>query len=115
MIWWLWHLGGCWKIAITLCTIEGKLWRYDAAEAQTSLATFKVPLRVISTADLMEEAVNIALAYGISAYDASYVALSQQVGATLLTLDEKLVRAVAATSYNVRSFNDFTILPLPSV
>jgi predicted nucleic acid-binding protein len=63
----------------------------------------------------MEEAVNIALAYGISAYDASYVALSQQVDATLLTLDEKLVRAVAATSYNVRSFNDFTILPLPSV
>ncbi|MEP0790000.1 type II toxin-antitoxin system VapC family toxin [Funiculus sociatus GB2-C1] len=72
-------------------------------------------MRVISTADLMEEAVNIALAYGISAYDASYVALSQQVGATLLTLDEKLVRAVAAASYDVRSFNDFTIPPLPSV
>ncbi|MEP0803801.1 type II toxin-antitoxin system VapC family toxin [Funiculus sociatus GB2-M1] len=55
-------------------------------------------MRVVSTADLMEEAVNIALAYGISAYDASYIALSQQVGATLLALDEKLVRAVAAKS-----------------
>jgi predicted nucleic acid-binding protein len=63
----------------------------------------------------MEEAVNIALAYGISAYDASYVALSQQVDATLLTLDEKLVRAIGAASYDVRSFNDFTIPPLPSV
>ncbi len=90
--------------------------RYDAALALGNLAALKAfPLRVVSTADLMEEAVNIALAYGISAYDASYVALSQQVGATLLTLDEKLVRAVAATSYDVRSFNDFTIPPLPSV
>ncbi|MEW5857971.1 MAG: type II toxin-antitoxin system VapC family toxin [Cyanobacteriota bacterium] len=90
--------------------------RYDAAEAQTSLATLKaLPLQVVSTADLMEEAVNIAFACGISAYDASYIALSQQVGATLLTLDEKLVRAVAAASYDVRSFNDFTIPPLPSV
>lgn len=79
--------------------------RYDTAEAQTSLVTLKaLPLRVVSTADLMEEAVNIALAYGISAYDARYVALSQQVDATLLTLDEKLMRAVAAASYDVRSF-----------
>jgi predicted nucleic acid-binding protein len=89
---------------------------YTAAEVRADLATLKaLPLRVVSTADLMEEAVNIALAYGISAYDASYVALSQQVDPTLLTLDEKLVRAVATVSYDVRSFHDFTIPPLPSV
>ncbi len=33
----------------------------------------------------MAEAVNISLAYGISAYDACYIALSQQVSAPLLT------------------------------
>jgi len=66
-------------------------------------------LRVVSTADLMADAVNIALAHGISAYDASYVALSQQVDATLLTLDQKLVNALAATSYDVISFNNFEV------
>jgi predicted nucleic acid-binding protein len=51
---------------------------YTAAEVQTDLVTLKAfPLRVVSTADLMADAVNIALAHGISAYDASYVALSQ--------------------------------------
>jgi len=86
---------------------------YTAAEVRADLATLKAfPLRVVSTADLMEEAVNIALAYGISAYDGSYVALSQQVDAPLLTLDQKLVRALAGTSYNVLSFNDFEV-PTP--
>jgi predicted nucleic acid-binding protein len=101
--------------ANTLCKyVRARL--YTAAEVRADLATLKaLPLRIVSTADLMEEAVNIALACGISAYDASYVALSQQVGATLLTLDEKLVRAVAGAAYDVRSFNDFTIPPLPSM
>lgn len=83
---------------------------YTAAEVQADLATLKaLPLRVVSTAELMEEAVNIGLNYGITAYDACYVALSQQVSAPLLTLDERLVRAVAAASYDVRSLNNFTI------
>ncbi|MBD2516011.1 type II toxin-antitoxin system VapC family toxin [Nostoc sp. FACHB-973] len=73
---------------------------YTAAEIQTDLATLKsFPLRVVSTADLMVNAVSIALAYGTSAYDGSYVALSQQVGATLLTLDGKLVKALSTSPY----------------
>lgn len=63
----------------------------------------------------MTEAVNIGLAYGISAYDACYIALSQQLSAPLLTLDKKLVRALATASYNIRSFNDFSISPLPEL
>ena len=66
-------------------------------------------MRVISTADLMADAVNIALAHGISAYDASYVTLSLQVDVTLLTLDQKLVKTLAATSYDVVSFNNFEV------
>ncbi|WP_223280158.1 type II toxin-antitoxin system VapC family toxin [Nostoc sp. PA-18-2419] len=45
----------------------------------------------------------------ISAYDGSYVALSQQVGATLLTLDGKLVKALSTSSYNLCLFNDFQV------
>jgi predicted nucleic acid-binding protein len=83
---------------------------YTAAEVQADLVTLKAfPLRVVSTADLMADAVSIALAHGISAYDASYVALSQQVDATLLTLDQKLIKALAATYYDVVSFNNFEV------
>ena len=58
---------------------------YTGAEVQADLATLKAfPLRVVSTADLMADAVTIALNYGISAYDGSYVALSQQVNATFV-------------------------------
>ncbi|WP_373526723.1 type II toxin-antitoxin system VapC family toxin [Nostoc sp.] len=89
---------------------------YTANEVQRDLVTLKAfPLRVVSTADLMADAVSIALNYGISAYDASYVALSQQVGATLLTLDGKLVKAIAASPYDICSFNDFDVPPLPLI
>ncbi|MBW4675846.1 MAG: type II toxin-antitoxin system VapC family toxin [Desmonostoc geniculatum HA4340-LM1] len=83
---------------------------YAVADVPGDLATLKsFPLRVVSTADLMADAVSIALTYGISAYDGSYVALSQQVGATLLTLDGKLVRGIAASSYNLCPFNNFQV------
>ncbi|BAY76477.1 hypothetical protein NIES25_29260 [Nostoc linckia NIES-25] len=83
---------------------------YTAAEVQTDLVTIKsFPLRVVSTADLMADAVSIALTYKTSAYDDSYVALSQQVGATLLTLYGKLVKALSSSSYNFCSFNDFQV------
>lgn len=89
---------------------------YTATEVQTDLATLKsFPLRVVSTADLMADAVNIAIAYRISAYDAAYVALSQQVGATLLTLDGKLLKALRTSSDDICSFNDFEVPPLASI
>ncbi|WP_315788806.1 type II toxin-antitoxin system VapC family toxin [Fischerella sp. JS2] len=89
---------------------------YPTAKVSTDLATLKaLPLRVVSTADLMADAVSIALSYRISAYDACYVALSQQVNATLLTLDQRPVRALATSSYNVCFFNEFEVPPLPGI
>lgn len=96
------------------------LWRYVRAgqltttQVQANLASLKaLSLRVVSTADLMEEAVNIAIAYGISAYDASYVALAHRVSSPLLTLDQRLLNALATAFYDVRLFTDFSIPPLP--
>ncbi len=87
---------------------------YAAADVPADLATLKTfPLQVVSMADLMEEAVNIAIAYGISAYDASYVALSHRVSSPLLTLDQRLVNTLATAPYNVRLFTDFSVPPLP--
>ncbi|MFB2895032.1 type II toxin-antitoxin system VapC family toxin [Aerosakkonemataceae cyanobacterium BLCC-F50] len=87
---------------------------YTAVEVQADLATLKsLSLRVVSTAELMEEAVNIAIAYGISAYDASYVALSHRVSAPLLTLDQRLVNTLTNAPYNVQLFTNFSVPPLP--
>ena len=86
---------------------------YSAFQVQIDLGILKrFPLKVISTSELMEEAVNLAINYEISAYDAAYVALSRRVNAPLLTLDRKLVKALAVSPFEVRSFTDFTI---PSV
>lgn len=91
--------------------------QYAVTDVPADLATLKaLPLQAThSTADVMEEAVSIGLAYGISADDACYVALSQQVSATLLTLDPRLVNALANTAYDVCSFNNFEVPPLPSI
>ncbi len=87
---------------------------YAAADVPADLATLKTfPLQAVSMAELMEEAVNIAIAYGISAYDASYVALSHRVSSPLLTLDQRLVNTLATAPYDVRLFTDFSIPPLP--
>ena len=57
----------------------------------------------------MEEAINIAIAHEISAYDAAYVALSRRVNAPLLTLDRKLFKRMKSKPLDVQLFNDFII------
>lgn len=52
---------------------------YDVAEAQINLRYLKLLHFIVTpTADLILEALAISTAYRISAYDACYVALSQQ-------------------------------------
>ncbi|NJL61762.1 MAG: type II toxin-antitoxin system VapC family toxin [Methylacidiphilales bacterium] len=87
---------------------------YSAAEVQADLMTLKsLRFHMVSTVDFIENVISIAIEYNISAYDASYVALSRQVNATLLTLDQKLVRVLADSTNDVQLFNDFEIPPLP--
>ena len=82
------------------------LWKYVRANLYTAEHIeadlndlMALPFQVTSTRDLMVEAVKIALGYGITAYDGSYVALSQRAGAPLLTLDERLVNALGGESF----------------
>lgn len=72
-----------------------------------------LPLQSTCTSELMNDAINIAVSQGISAYDACYVALAQQVSAPMLTLDIKLVNKLAGTPYDVRNFGIEEIPSLP--
>jgi len=56
--------------------------------------------------DLVEHALSIALEWRITAYDACYAALSAQVEAPLVTADERLVRAMAGSRFDVRALPD---------
>lgn len=72
-----------------------------------------LPLQITSTKALMPQAVQIALQFGISAYDGCYVALSNQVQAPLLTLDKRLYNALThpQSPFDVQLFTSFEIPP----
>ena len=65
------------------------------AEARAVLSGIsRVPLAVTPSRDLTEAALEIALAHGRTVYDAIYVALAVAHDCTLVTADERLVRAL---------------------
>lgn len=96
--------------------LTNALWKYVRAgqypvdQIQTALATLKMlPLQSVATKDLVTDAIQISLQYGVSVYDGCYVALSQRVSAPLLTLDARLVKATTASSFEVYLFTDFIV------
>jgi len=81
---------------------------YAAEQAQQDVADLRaLDLHSVSTADLIADALPIALAYAISAYDACYVALAQRLSVPLMTADEALVRKLAGTHYAVQWLGNF--------
>jgi predicted nucleic acid-binding protein len=52
------------------------------------------------------EALGLALEYGISAFDAVYVALASEEGLPLVTADARLVRALAGSPHSALHLED---------
>jgi predicted nucleic acid-binding protein len=60
-------------------------------------------LQTVAIQEIVCEALEIAIAHNISAYDACYVELSVRLQVPLVTADQKLIRALAGTHYQVQS------------
>jgi len=61
-----------------------------------------LPLRSVSTGELADEALEIAVTHRITAYDAAYVALARRLSLPLVTAGESLLRCLSGTSFDVR-------------
>jgi predicted nucleic acid-binding protein len=60
-------------------------------------AVLSLPLKIEASKSLLPLAVNIATAYGITVYDASYLSLAKVYETTLMTADRRLVDVLAKT------------------
>lgn len=70
-----------------------------AAQADLLAGIFaRIPFLVFSAANLMAEALAIAIEHKRTTYDSLYVALARQTDAPLITADERLVNGLANTS-----------------
>jgi predicted nucleic acid-binding protein len=82
---------------------------YPAESALEDMVDLRaLALQSVSTADLIADALTIALAYEISAYDACYVALAHRLSVPFVTADEALVRKLNGPGYDIQSLGSFT-------
>jgi predicted nucleic acid-binding protein len=91
------------------------LWKHvrrgalDVVAAQRGVVILRgLILAVVSTADLMLPALDLAVRHDISAYDACYVALSDRLRVTMVTADERLVRKLAGAGHQMEWLGAFT-------
>lgn len=81
---------------------------YTATAARQALARLRfLALPTTSTSELMERALEIASDYDISAYDASYVTLAEQLHVPLVTADVRLARKLSGSPYQVVSIQEY--------
>jgi predicted nucleic acid-binding protein len=81
---------------------------YPSETAEHDLADLvQLPLRVVPTVELAEQALRLAVNQKIAAYDAAYVVLAQRLSLPLVTADEPLVQRFEETHFDVRFLADW--------
>ena len=71
---------------------------YPADNARQDVADLQaLKLQTVSTADLLTPAFELAIQYDLTAYDACYAALAQQLSLPLITADAPLLRKLAGS------------------
>jgi predicted nucleic acid-binding protein len=77
-------------------------------QAQQSLDDLhQLALPTVSTASLSKRALDIATQYDISAYDATYVALTERQGVPFITADARLITKLVISPYTIIHLRDF--------
>lgn len=77
---------------------------YDAGSARQDTADLQaLRLRTVSTADLLPFALDLALQFDITAYDACYAALAQQLALPLITVDTSLINKLSTSSITTKA------------
>jgi len=81
--------------------------RLEAETCATALiSTLQLPVERLQSPASVFDGLGLALEYGISAYDAVYVALAAAEGLPLVTADARLVRALAGSPHTVLHLDD---------
>ncbi len=66
-------------------------------------------LLTVSTADLIGPALDLAMTYDITTYDASYAALARQLSLPLITADDRLVRKLTGSGVSTILLRDISV------
>ena len=88
------------------------VWRFDypPENARQDVIDLRdLALTTVSTADLIEPALELALKYNITAYDASYVTLAEQLALPLVTADTTLVGKLTGSKIDVRDLKSLAV------
>jgi predicted nucleic acid-binding protein len=80
---------------------------YPPARAYQDVADLAaLALATVSTADLLRSALELALTYDITAYDATYAALAQRLALPLVTADTTLALKLQGSNVIVRTLEE---------
>jgi predicted nucleic acid-binding protein len=83
---------------------------YPAEKARKDIANLKkLALSSIATTALAAEALEIALAHDVTAYDGCYIALANRFKIPFVTADEKLARMLSDLPYTILWLGDLAI------
>ena len=74
--------------------------------AAALVSTIQLPVERLQSPGAVFDALGLALRYGISAYDAVYVALAAEERLPLVTADARLLRALAGSPHAVLHLDD---------
>lgn len=88
------------------------VWRFDypAENARQDVIDLRdLALTTVSTADLIKPALELALKHNITAYDASYVTLAEQLALPLVTADTTLVDKLTGSNIDVRDLKSLAV------
>lgn len=81
---------------------------YPLEDAERDLDNLlRLPLYAVPARDVAQDAIALAAAHGVSAYDAAYVALGRRLLLPVVTADETLVHRLAGSGLDVRWLGDW--------